>query len=369
MSIELGIWRVTDGAPVQLHSTGVPLEKQLEDFIEADPTLLGDPLMLIGRQVPTSHGGFIDLLGIDADARLHVLELKRDRTPREVVAQLLDYGSWAANLGIEDVRSIYSGYAAGASFDEAFAEFAGDTPPDELDGSHDLTIVAGAVDRATERIAQYLASWYSLPINVAVFRYFADGDHSYLARTFLVDEDAPSAKTAPVKKAKPAWNGSDWYVSFGAYTGGRVWEDARKYGFVSAGGGQWYSKSLRSLPVDARIFVCVPKMGYVGMGRVIGEAQRFDEATVEFEGQLHRLAELQLEGIYTHGVGGEREDDEHAEWVVPVQWDTALPVSGAIWKRGMFANQNSACKLRNAFTLRELYMAFGVKEEAVDLGD
>ncbi len=79
MAIELGVWRVTNGEPIRLHSTGVPLEKQLEDFIEADPTLLGDPIMLIGRQVPTGHGGFIDLIGIDADARLHVLELKRDR--------------------------------------------------------------------------------------------------------------------------------------------------------------------------------------------------------------------------------------------------------------------------------------------------
>jgi hypothetical protein len=28
------------------------------------------------------------------EGRIHVIELKRDRTPREVVAQILDYGSW-----------------------------------------------------------------------------------------------------------------------------------------------------------------------------------------------------------------------------------------------------------------------------------
>jgi hypothetical protein len=35
------------------------------------------------------------VLGVDVEGRIHVIELKRDRTPREVVAQILDYGSWA----------------------------------------------------------------------------------------------------------------------------------------------------------------------------------------------------------------------------------------------------------------------------------
>ena len=41
---------------------------------------------------------YIDLLAIDADGNLHVLELKRDKTPRDVVAQVLDYGSWVTTL-------------------------------------------------------------------------------------------------------------------------------------------------------------------------------------------------------------------------------------------------------------------------------
>lgn len=31
---------------------------------------------------------------MDADGQLVIVELKRDRTPREVVAQILDYASW-----------------------------------------------------------------------------------------------------------------------------------------------------------------------------------------------------------------------------------------------------------------------------------
>src|SRR5215213_3319317 len=79
-----------------------PLEARLEDLLAKDPTLVGEPLLLVGRQVPTAYGGFIDLLAVDAEGYLCVLELKRDRTPREVVAQLLDYASWLSD-GIADI--------------------------------------------------------------------------------------------------------------------------------------------------------------------------------------------------------------------------------------------------------------------------
>lgn len=35
----------------------------------------------------------IDLMAIDVDGGLHILELKSDRTPRDVVVQVLDYGA------------------------------------------------------------------------------------------------------------------------------------------------------------------------------------------------------------------------------------------------------------------------------------
>ena len=39
--------------------------------------------MLIGRQVRTGFGGIIDLLAIAPDGSLVLIELKRDKTPRE----------------------------------------------------------------------------------------------------------------------------------------------------------------------------------------------------------------------------------------------------------------------------------------------
>ncbi len=68
-----------DPEPKRMMHSPMPLESRLEGLIEADAAMLGQPLMIIGRQVPTAFGTFVDLLAVDAEGSLHVLELKRDR--------------------------------------------------------------------------------------------------------------------------------------------------------------------------------------------------------------------------------------------------------------------------------------------------
>ena len=138
MPTEIGLWRV-DGEARRVVPKAMPLESKLEEIIESDPTILGDPILLVGRQVPTAFGKFVDLLGVDADGVLHVLELKRDRTPREVVAQALDYGSWVRTLSHEDVLELFASYRPGIAFETAFAEAFGVSPPEELNADHRLT--------------------------------------------------------------------------------------------------------------------------------------------------------------------------------------------------------------------------------------
>ena len=351
MPLDIGLWRL-DGQVHRLSAKSLPSEKRLEDLIEADPSVLGRPLIIIGRQVPTAHGKFIDLLAMDGDGALHVLELKRDRTPRDVVAQTLDYGSWVQSLDHDDVHGIYADYCAKTgqtealevAFDEAF----GATLPDELNTGHLLTVVAGDLDSESERIVEYLASSYSVPINVAFFRYFVDGDREYLARTWLIDQQQEAGpKAGSTVRSREPWNGRDWYISFGEYPDGRSWEDARAHGFVSAGGGEWYSKTLRNVPEGARIWAYIPKVGYVGVGTVTGPATPLSASHLAERGGLV--------GSYVHANG---ED----EWVLPVRWEFTVPKAEAVAGKGLFANQNSAVRLRNAYTLERLRERFPVED-------
>lgn len=72
-------------------------ESILEDWLEANPDgIIEDGrIMIIGRQVVTNLGGFIDLLGLDRQGDVVVVELKWDRTPRDTIAQCLEYASFA----------------------------------------------------------------------------------------------------------------------------------------------------------------------------------------------------------------------------------------------------------------------------------
>ncbi|MQM28165.1 PDDEXK family nuclease [Glycomyces albidus] len=359
MTLEVGLWRADENGLTRLSSSRVTLESKLEDYIEADPDILGQRLMLIGRQVPTAYGGSIDLLAVDAEGAVHVLELKRDKTPRNVVAQVLDYGSWVSELDHAHIVELFDAYRPGIAFDEAFAERFEGEPPDQLNSAQVFTIVAAWVDPSTERIVRFLNETFSVPVNVVFFRHFEDNGTSYLARTWLVAGEAASAPPHnKTQRTKEPWNGRDWYVSFGAGGDSRSWDDARKYGFVSAGSSPWYSKTLKGLPIGARIFTCIPKTGYVGVGIVTGEAARFDEAVVFVDGQEQKLAGLPLAGGYRHNSAGDTDDE--AEYVVPVDWKKTVPASQAIWRTGMFANQNSACRLSKRFTIETVAAAFGV---------
>ena len=58
-----------------------------------------------------------------------------------------------------------------------------------------------------------------------------------------------------------------------------------------------------------------------------------------------------------------RRHRRHCRVVVPITWERTVPGQDAVWVKGMFANENSACKLRNKFTLDELESAFKLDAE------
>lgn len=366
MPIEVAIWRLGDKfSPVQYSS--IQTESLLEQVLADDITIIDPNLLLIGRQVPTSHGKFIDLLALDADGNVVVIELKRNRTPREVVAQLLDYGSWVRHLEDDDLASIFEAYLtkyypdhADDSLDKAFCDrFNVQETPDKLNESHKLVVVAAELDDSTERIISYLAEEYGVGINAVFFRCFKDDDREYLSRAWLIDPVDVEAKVEE-KREKLPWNG-EYYVSFGG-DNNRDWEEARKYGFISAGGGSWYTKSLGMLEPGARIWVNMPSIGYVGVGNVTEESKPIDEFLVD-DGSGNQVPITQLP-VKAANHTTHAQDPDKAEHLVRVEWIKTVPVHEAVREKGFFGNQNSAAKPRSKrwlHTIERLRTRFGVK--------
>jgi len=75
-------------------------------------------------------------------------------------------------------------------------------------------VVATELDPSTERIINYLADYYGVPINAVFFR---DDERDYLSRTWLLDPDEVDRKVSAssTRKGGEPWNGHDFHVSLG----------------------------------------------------------------------------------------------------------------------------------------------------------
>lgn len=188
-------------------ASGLDLEARLEIWLEKDISILSEELLIIGRQVLTAYGKYIDLLCLNGNGDTVIVELKRDRTPREVTAQVLDYGSWVQNLSNENISELadsYLGSKGQGSLEEAFhAKFEGELP-DIVNESHSMLVVGSRIDSASERIIAYLSDNYGVDINAATFQYFQNEDgQEYLARTFLIKPSQVEDRARRISKRKP----------------------------------------------------------------------------------------------------------------------------------------------------------------------
>lgn len=310
-------------------------------MIVAAPQILSDEWMLIGRQEDTGFGGRIDLLAISPDGSLVLIELKRDRTPREVVAQALDYASWLSNLRADEIAEIYDRFAPNRSLEADFkARFALNLDEDMLNQSHEIVIVAASLDQSSERIVNYLNE-RNISINILCFQIFSHSGEQLLSRSWLLDpvRSQVSSAATTYSESEP-WNG-EFYCSFGEGES-RSWEDATQYGFLCAGGGVWYSRTLGLVKPGDRIWVKVPNMGFVGVGRVTGQASPAAAFTVkDSNGIVVPILDVAKKGMYHREFA---DDLEKCEYFIPVDWLQTLPVREAVWEIGLFGNQNTVCK-------------------------
>ena len=318
-------------------------ENMIEGWVARQPDLLGLDILLIGRQVVTEFGGQIDLLGVDIDGNLVIVELKRDRTPREIIAQVLDYASWVSALTTRQVHEVAQGFLE-QLLQVAFRERFDTALPQTLNETHRIIIIASAFDASSQRIVRYLSEVHDIAINTAFFSVFEESGQTLLATDWLLDQ-AEVVERSEVRIQAP-WSGL-WYVNVGDGTS-RSREDTRGYDFVAAGGGERYSGPLQRLQPGDRFVAYQKQAGYVGYGKVTTPAVM----ARDFVDQP--LAQPNL----SH----DRDDPKLAEYIVGVEWLTAVPILDAKRIDGMFANQNIVCKLRDAKTIDFLKDQLGVAQ-------
>jgi hypothetical protein len=175
--------------------------------------------------------------------------------------------------------------------------------------------------------------------------------------TKTIDPEEPSATFNPiVPEHKGGWNG-EYYVNFG-HGMGRDWDDAVKYGFISAGGGAWYSSSLRLLEIGKRIWVNVPGYGYTGVGVVESVPVKADEFMIDSPKGMIPFYSASLKADYHRDFVGQ---PDKAEYVVRIKWQKTLPLSMAVGESGLYGNQHTVCmseKPKWEYTVQRLKALF-----------
>ena len=179
----------------QTHFPVMHEEAVLENWLESnsDHILEDGKLLIIGRQVKTDIGSIIDLLGIDREGNTVVIELKRDRTPRDTLAQALEYASSIEELATDRLEEILQRYVGGealnlASYHRNYFELA----PDEavsFNKEQRIVLVGQKITREIRQTASFLRR-KGLRVTCLEFSYFqADGGEHLLSYDIVVGKE------------------------------------------------------------------------------------------------------------------------------------------------------------------------------------
>ena len=337
MSIEHTVWSLDDKKPL-VHAELLN-EKELELLLIDHIEVLNGSWLVLGNQVKTDAGKYIDILCMDHDGDLVVIELKKDMTPREVTAQVIDYAASVSMLTAEEIAQIYLDYSnESKNLNEAYREKYGKNLDEEtVNQNVKMVIVAAQMDNSTERIITFLSETYQVDINIVFFNVFKCADQRLISSAWFKEDVEETIQSN--KQRKHPWNG-EYYISYGVEEDSRNWEDAVKYGFISAGGGEWYTNTLKMLSPEDRIWVNIPKTGYVGVGIVKSKMQAFKDVEFEVDGEEKHMYDLPLKGKYIKN----EDDPQKSEYIVKVQWLKTVPETEAVKELGFFGNQNSVCR-------------------------
>ena len=177
-------------------------EAELENWLESNPESLLDDggIVVIGRQVLTDLGGYIDLLGADRQGNVVIVELKRDRSPRQSIAQALEYASYVEQLDMQELESILSEYKADeglilAEYHRVHFDLRQDEAP-SFNKDQRIVIVGQRVTREIIQTAEFLNA-KGVRIACIEFSFFEDDKKSRVMSMHTVVDDKPATSPTP----------------------------------------------------------------------------------------------------------------------------------------------------------------------------
>ena len=264
-------------------------ESVLEDWLEVNHNgILEDSLVLIiGRQVPTDLGKSIDLLGVDLEGNVVVVELKRGRTPRDVVAQALEYAAFAARLAVDELEGILREYHDDESLGLAdhHREYFNQAEAVAFNKDQRIVIIGQQVTPEIRQTALFLGS-KGIQVTCVEFTFFRDADGGrLLSQEIVVGREHAKPPRATVVTKVGFLEACDGH---GRAAFSRILDLTNRKGMLV----DWRTKCFRlGVDVDGtRRAICYAYLPASKFGQSLWAALRHTGIPAEVVAQLHEEA-------------------------------------------------------------------------------
>lgn len=314
----------------------------------------------------------IDLLGVDKDANLVVIELKRTEDGGHMELQAIRYAAMVSTMTFDQTVEALSNLMEthereGDARQRLLKHLNWDEPKEDRFGQ-EVRIILASADFSRELTSAVL--WLNdRQLSIECFRLspYRDGDKILLdvqqviplpeATDYQVRVKTKQQLERTSRKARPDWTGV-WYVQVGMDdSNARDWNRCREHGFLSAGGGPWYTNSLHRLEKGDLVAAYQRGKGYLGIGHVSTTAKPITEFTGENNISFNQLFPK---------LHRSKDEPEKFEHVIGINWIQTVSESHAKWFTGAFAKQHIACKLTDPDTLNLLRTEFGLVDQSQD---
>lgn len=343
------VYRLTKDAILELPKTtyadrGITERGDLQRLLKINIGVVAPDVLVISEEFGEWDDSKrrIDLLGIDRNASLVVIELKRDDDGGHMELQAIRYAAMVSRMTFLRAVKTYQTFLDKCGFTidarESILGWLHISEPLRDDAVLDVRIVLVSADFKKELTTAvlWLREW-ELDIRCVKLKPYHDGDGIILEVQQIVPlpeatEYQVSIRNEAISRREAARDSGEPTGYFFMNTGddgsndGRSWEDCRKYGFMRAGGNEYYQSGVRSLKVGDKVFAYLSGHGYVGLGEVVTEA--VPEIDFVPPGQQARLLDLPKKARTSANV----DDPNATDWCAAVKWIYSVNRDHAVLK-------------------------------------
>ncbi|RCW48189.1 endonuclease NucS domain-containing protein [Halanaerobium sp. MA284_MarDTE_T2] len=189
-------WEIINGKLEEINTNladeGRTESYDLEEWILSNSEILGEGIAIIGRQINTRSGP-LDLLGIDKNGNTVIIEIKRDKLPREALAQAIDYAAAVAEWDIDQLSE---------EIGKNLEDFLSDTFEEitlenlNINQTQRILLVGFKIEDSLNRMIEWLSDNFSVSINAVILHYVkTQSGAELLSKTTTIPEEVEKQRT------------------------------------------------------------------------------------------------------------------------------------------------------------------------------